>query len=86
MESLPDVFNDLDVDFSEDPTAAARYKNDQRNVRAVKDATRKLQVNIIHPLRPGMKLLVLDIDYSELAAFRTIVCLSVLQQSWTQNL
>jgi len=82
---LPDLINDLDVDFLEDPAAAAKYKNDQRNIRAVKDATQKLQVNIIHPLRPGMRLLVLDIDYSELMGFRTTVCLNLLQQSWTQS-
>lgn len=66
LESLPDVVNDLDVDFSENPTAAAAYKNDQRNIRKVKEATEKLKIDIIHPLRPGKKLLVLDIDYSKL--------------------
>ncbi|KAF9469228.1 hypothetical protein BDZ94DRAFT_1348175 [Collybia nuda] len=64
LEFLPDVVNDLDVDFSEDLTASNAYKNDQRNIRKVKEATEKLEINIIHPLRPGRKLLVLDIDYT----------------------
>lgn len=64
LGSLPDVVNDLDVDFSEDIAASAVYKNDQRNIRKVKEATAKLSINIIHPLRQGKKLLVLDIDYS----------------------
>lgn len=66
LEFLPDVVNDLDVDFSENPAAAAAYKNDQRNIRKVKEATKNLKIDIIHPLRPGKKLLVLDIDYSKI--------------------
>lgn len=58
------MVNDLDRDFTEDPVASAAYKNDQRNIRKVKEATAALKVNIIHPLREGKKLLVLDIDYS----------------------
>lgn len=65
LEFLPDVVNDLDVDFSADPAAAAAYMNDQRNRRKVKEHTHKLEVNIINPLREGKRLLVLDIDYSE---------------------
>ena len=57
--------NDLDVDFSANPAAAASYMNDQRNRRKVKEHTRKLSVNIIYPLREGKRLLVLDIDYSK---------------------
>ncbi|KAF8892432.1 HAD-like domain-containing protein [Infundibulicybe gibba] len=64
LEFLPDVVNDFDIDLSEDPAASAAYKNDQRNIRKVKEMSEKLQVNIIHPLRPGKKLLVLDIDYT----------------------
>ncbi|KAH8099554.1 HAD-like domain-containing protein [Cristinia sonorae] len=62
--SLPDVVNDLDVDVSTDPRAAAAYAHDQRNIRKVKEHTEKLSVNVIHPLRPGKRLLVLDIDYT----------------------
>ncbi|KAG6877732.1 hypothetical protein C0993_004549 [Termitomyces sp. T159_Od127] len=64
MESLPDVVNDLDFDFSDNLDASAAYKNDQRNIRKIKQATDNLNVNVISPLRPGKKLLVLDIDYT----------------------
>lgn len=57
--------NDLDVDFSANPAAAVAYQNDQRNLRKIREHTKKLQLNIIHPLREGKRLLVLDIDYSE---------------------
>ncbi|RDB21192.1 Ubiquitin-like domain-containing CTD phosphatase 1 [Hypsizygus marmoreus] len=64
LEFLPDVVNDLDVDLTDDIAASAAYRNDQRNIRKVKEATAKLEVNIIHPLRHGKKLLVLDIDFT----------------------
>lgn len=86
LEFLPDVTNDLDVDFTDNPAAAAVYRNDQRNIRKVKEATEKLQINIIHPLREGKRLLVLDIDYSET---NTLSLLShrvnSIQLSWTPN-
>lgn len=53
------------MDFTEDPAASLVYLNDQRNRRKVKEASEKLKINIIAPLREGKKLLVLDIDYSE---------------------
>jgi len=52
------------MDFTEDPAASLAYLNDQRNRRKVKEASEKLKINIIAPLREGKKLLVLDIDYS----------------------
>ncbi|KAF9482815.1 HAD-superfamily subfamily IIID h [Pholiota conissans] len=64
LESLPDVVNDLDVDFADNLAASNRYQHDKRNIRKVHEATQALQVNIIHPLREGKKLLVLDIDYT----------------------
>jgi ubiquitin-like domain-containing CTD phosphatase 1 len=64
LESLPDVVNDLDVDFAENLAASNSYQHDARNIRKVREATKKLELNIIHPLREGKKLLVLDIDYS----------------------
>ncbi|KAF8911046.1 HAD-like domain-containing protein [Gymnopilus junonius] len=64
LESLPDVVNDLDVDFSENLVASNRYQHDARNIRKIYEATKNLQVNIIHPLHQGKKLLVLDIDYT----------------------
>lgn len=65
VEFLPDVLNDLDVDFTADPAAAVAYQNDLRNIRKVKEYTKKLKLNIINPPREGKRLLVLDIDYSE---------------------
>jgi ubiquitin-like domain-containing CTD phosphatase 1 len=53
------------VDFSANPAAAVAYQNDARNKRKVREAVQKLELNIINPLRPGKKLLVLDIDYSK---------------------
>jgi ubiquitin-like domain-containing CTD phosphatase 1 len=58
------VINDLDVDFADNLAASSRYQHDKRNIRKVQEVTQSLQVNIIHPLREGKKLLVLDIDYS----------------------
>ncbi|KAF8503797.1 HAD subfamily IIID h [Russula emetica] len=64
MELLSDVVNDLDVDFSANPAAAESLKNDQRNIRKIREASEKLKINLIHPLREGKRLLVLDIDYT----------------------
>jgi ubiquitin-like domain-containing CTD phosphatase 1 len=70
MELLSDVVNDLDVDFSANPAAAESHKNDLRNIRKIREATEKLKINIIHPLREGKRLLVLDIDYSVVSYFQ----------------
>jgi ubiquitin-like domain-containing CTD phosphatase 1 len=64
LELLSDVVNDLDVDFSANPAAAELHRNDQRNIRKIREATANLKINLIHPLREGKRLLVLDIDYS----------------------
>ncbi|KAH9977387.1 HAD-like domain-containing protein [Lactifluus volemus] len=64
LELLSDVVNDLDVDFSSNPSAAESHKNDQRNIRKIREATANLKINLIHPLREGKRLLVLDIDYT----------------------
>ncbi|KDQ61115.1 hypothetical protein JAAARDRAFT_32118 [Jaapia argillacea MUCL 33604] len=61
---LPDILNDLDIDFAASAEATAAYRNDQRNLRKIREATKKLQIDIITPLRPGKRLLVLDIDYT----------------------
>lgn len=65
MEELPDVFNDFDLDFSAYPEASKAYLNDRRNRRKIQEMTQKLNPTVMHPLRVGKKLLVLDIDYSE---------------------
>jgi len=72
MELLSDVINDLDVDFAANPAAAESHKNDQRNIRKIREATEKLKINLIHPLREGKRLLVLDIDYSWLLKLRRL--------------
>lgn len=64
LEFLPDVINDLDIDFSANPAAAETYINDQRNQRKIRECTQALEINVIHPLREGKRLLVLDLDYS----------------------
>ncbi|KAK0211162.1 HAD subfamily IIID h [Desarmillaria ectypa] len=65
LETLPDIVNDLDLDvLLMDLTARNRYLTDPRNARKVKEYTSKTHINIIHPVRPGKKLLVLDIDYT----------------------
>jgi ubiquitin-like domain-containing CTD phosphatase 1 len=63
---LPDVFNDLDIDFSADPNSEVvrRFKNDSRNKRKIREAVAALNVNLMNPLREGKRLLVLDLDYS----------------------
>ncbi|KAG5647319.1 hypothetical protein DXG03_000857 [Asterophora parasitica] len=73
LESLPDVVNDMDVDFSDNTALSATYKNDQRNIRKVREATEKLNVNIMYPMRPGKKLLVsnqLDVARDEASGTR----------------
>lgn len=75
LELLPDVVNDLDIDFSADPVASVAYQNDQRNKRKILETTAQLELNIINPLRPGKRLLVLDIDYSGLLhAYVLLAC------------
>lgn len=59
------MINDLDIDFSANPAAAHAYLNDQRNLRKIREYTKKLNINIINPPREGKRLLVLDLDYSE---------------------
>ncbi|KAG8887594.1 hypothetical protein FRB98_009322 [Tulasnella sp. 332] len=61
---MPDVFNDWDIDLSGNPALQAAFINDRRNVRKIREAATKLNVNMMSPLRPGKKLLVLDIDYT----------------------
>ena len=81
--NLPDVVNDLDVDLAIDPVAAAAYLNDQRNLRKIREHTAKLQLNIINPPRPGKRLLVLDIDYSEISTVALAPVFPVLTKPLT---
>ena len=61
---LPDIVNDLDIDFASDPEAAAKVQNDQRNLRKIREVVASTTVNVMNPLRVGKSLLVLDLDYS----------------------
>ena len=62
---LPDVVNDLDIDFASNPEAAARVQHDRRNLRKIKEVVASTTINIMNPLREGKNLLVLDLDYSK---------------------
>jgi len=64
LRDIPDVVNDLDIDFFNNPEAARAALNDVRNHRKIREVTQKLQIYLMNPLRPGMRLLVLDIDYT----------------------
>lgn len=63
-QSLVDDVIDLDADFTDDLVTAALHMADQRTIRKIKEATDRLDLNIISPLGTGKKLLVLDIDYT----------------------
>jgi len=64
LEDLPDVLNDFDLDFSANPSAAAKYLADQRNHRKIREAANKLKIEFMSPIREGKRLLVLDLDYT----------------------
>jgi len=64
LEDLPEVLNDLDIDFSANPSAARKYMEDQRNHRKIRESVKKLKLDLMNPLREGKRLLVLDLDYT----------------------
>ena len=84
MELLPDIFNDLDIDFSRDPKASEAYIADRRNQRKIREATEMLRKNLtlMSPLREGKKLLVLDIDYSKMNLVTLIIDNSLASYSY----
>jgi ubiquitin-like domain-containing CTD phosphatase 1 len=63
-ELLPDVINDLDLQIDAASAEAKSMAQDKRNIRKILEAAKNLSMNIMYPLRPGKKLLVLDLDYS----------------------
>ncbi|KAF8315171.1 HAD-like protein [Clavulina sp. PMI_390] len=63
-EDMPDVLNDLDIDFHQNPEMLRKFVLDQRNVRKIKEATDALEVHVMNEPRPGKPLLVLDLDYT----------------------
>lgn len=64
-ELLPDVVNDLDLQIDASSAEAKSMAHDKRNIRKILEAAKNLNISIMYPLRPGKKLLVLDLDYSE---------------------
>ncbi|KAI9091471.1 HAD-like domain-containing protein [Phlyctochytrium arcticum] len=61
---LPEVVNDLDYDFLDYIPTDDRSKNDERNKRKLKEYIDKTNITVFNPLRPGKKMLVLDLDYT----------------------
>ena len=62
---LPDVVNDLDLQLDASSAEAKSMAQDKRNLRKIQEAVKNLNISIMYPLRPGKKLLVLDLDYSK---------------------
>ncbi|KAF9585696.1 hypothetical protein BGW38_001180 [Lunasporangiospora selenospora] len=60
-EVMPEVLNDLEEDYTPDDEAFANLAQNQKSLRS---AATKCQINLMHPLRSGKKLLVLDLDYT----------------------
>lgn len=63
-ELLPDVVNDLDLQIDASSAEAKSMAHDKRNIRKILEAAKNLNISIMYPLRPGKKLLVLDLDYT----------------------
>lgn len=64
-EDMPDVFNDMDIDYSGggsgDPGGGVRTAV---NVARLQQRISDVEVTLINSLRPGKKLLVFDLDYT----------------------
>lgn len=60
-KEISDVLNDLDVDYSR---SAVDMAKDHTNIRRLQHVIASTEVAIMHPPRPGKKLLVLDLDYT----------------------
>ncbi|KAF8985556.1 hypothetical protein BGZ46_003562 [Entomortierella lignicola] len=60
-EIMPDVLNDLEEDYTPDDEAFASMAQNQKSL---KSTIAKCKIDIMNPLRPGKKLLVLDLDYT----------------------
>ncbi|CEL63795.1 hypothetical protein RSOLAG1IB_05558 [Rhizoctonia solani AG-1 IB] len=63
-DQLPDVVNDLDLQIDAASAEAKSMAQDKRNIRKILEAAKNLSINVMYPLRPGKKLLVLDLDYT----------------------
>ncbi|KAG0256790.1 hypothetical protein DFQ27_005495 [Actinomortierella ambigua] len=60
-EVMPEVYNDLEEDYVPDDETFANHSLNQKNL---KKTIEKCEINVMNPLRPGKKLLVLDLDYT----------------------
>ncbi|KAI1319378.1 DNA N-glycosylase and apurinic/apyrimidinic (AP) lyase [Mortierella claussenii] len=60
-ETMPDVLNDLEEDYTPDDEAFASMAQNQKSL---KSTISKCKIAIMNELRPGKKLLVLDLDYT----------------------
>ncbi|OAQ28018.1 HAD-superfamily subfamily IIID h [Linnemannia elongata AG-77] len=60
-EVMPEVLNDLEEDYTPDDEAFASMAQNQKSLRST---IAKCDINIMHPMRQGKKLLVLDLDYT----------------------
>ncbi|KAF9430294.1 hypothetical protein BGZ76_000892 [Entomortierella beljakovae] len=60
-ETLPDVLNDLEEDYTPDDEAFASMAQNQKSL---KSTIKRCEIAIMNPLRTGKRLLVLDLDYT----------------------
>ena len=63
-EELPDVFDDLDLDYRATPVEALQVATDPQHRRKLRDVIRDTSIYVMHAPRPGRKMLVLDLDFT----------------------
>ena len=61
-EDLPDVFNDMDVDYSGDTSGKTVRTAD--NLMLLQQRIASVEVTLINEVRPSKKLIVFDLDYT----------------------
>ncbi len=62
FELLPDILNDLDYDYAQSEAAALEHY--AATMKKLQNTIETSHIKLMHPLRPGKKLLVLDLDYT----------------------
>ena len=62
-EDMPDVFNDMDIDYSGSTEPADSVRTGE-NLLALQQRIATVDVTLINPVRPEKKLLVFDLDYT----------------------
>lgn len=77
---IADVLDDWDVDPKQ--IALKNPQHDARNQRRIREAVKKLEVNVINEPRPGKRCLVLDLDYTVRSILRRI---SDASRSWVSS-